>query len=174
MYDDLSPAMVYAMAAEDADLKRSEEAALRLLDRFHLTEPPINPVSISRQLGMKVHFVSLAESERDVSGYLDLEDDSISVNRRESPLRQTFTVAHELGHKILHSDWASSSEYKVYRRQRAYGSKEVEADTFAANLLMPRFLLDQYYDLLPVEGLSQLFAVSVPAMNTRLSILYGL
>ena len=50
---------------------------------------------------------------------------------------------------------------------------EQEANVFAANLLMPRKMMDFYYTL-PVEQISRLFAVSVPAVTHRLSYLYGI
>ena len=50
---------------------------------------------------------------------------------------------------------------------------EKEANAFAANLLVPRFMLDQYWKMMPVEQLSQLFAISVPVMKNRLAFEYG-
>ena len=105
----------------------------------------------------------------------DCEDNAIFVNREEYPKRQTFTVAHELGHKVLHEGWARSSEYQVLLRDTTKQNqdfRESEANTFAAELLMPKFMLDQYREL-PVEQLSTLFAVSLPAMRNRLSFLYA-
>ena len=52
-------------------------------------------------------------------------------------------------------------------------SHEKEANTFAANLLVPRFMLDQYWKMMPIEQLSQLFAVSVPVIKNRLAFEYG-
>ena len=40
-------------------------------------------------------------------------------------------------------------------------------------LLVPRFLLDQYWERLSVDQLSTLFAVSVPMTKHRLSFEYG-
>lgn len=40
----------------------------------------------------------------------------IYVNKNEYPKRQTFTIAHELGHKILHEPWPVSQDYQVLLR----------------------------------------------------------
>jgi Zn-dependent peptidase ImmA (M78 family) len=50
---------------------------------------------------------------------------------------------------------------------------EKEANSFAANLLVPRFMLDQVWTRYPVEQLSKLFAVSVPVIKNRISFEYG-
>ncbi len=162
---------------ESPDYPRARAAALRLLQEAGLFEPPVDPISISRNLGVQVFFVEFSgEDDRSVSGFYDCEEDVIMVNKHEFPLRQTFTVAHELGHKVLHEEWAKSDNYKVLLRDpslRESNPIEQEANHFAANLLMPQFMMDNYYTL-PVTQLSRLFAVSVPAVKNRLQSLYGI
>lgn len=66
----------------------------------------------------------------------------IVVNRGESTVRQRFTLAHELGHLMLGHKGESfrrldSGEYKeTFERM-----KEVAANKFAANLIMPEKLV---------------------------------
>jgi Zn-dependent peptidase ImmA (M78 family) len=159
------------------DYKRAECEARKLLQEAGFSEPPVDPVLIAKSLGVKVSFVVFnGDSDRNVSGFYDCESDEIVVNKHEWPLRQTFTVAHELGHKVLHEEWARSDNYRVLLRDPSNLDRdpiEQEANAFAANLLMPRDMMDRYYTL-PVETLSTLFAVSVPAVRTRLSFLYGI
>ncbi len=157
----------------------AQSRALELLFNAGIGVPPVNPISIAEEiLKIPVRFVTFkaSESER-ISGFYDGEDDVIVVNRDEFPLRQTFTIAHELGHKVLHEEWARSSEYQVLLRnplEQNRDFREKEADAFAANLLMPRFMMDEYYSDLSHSELSRLFAVSVPAIKARLSFLYGI
>jgi Zn-dependent peptidase ImmA (M78 family) len=158
--------------------RRAQAEALRLLSEAGIVEPPVNPIKIAKDLvGVKVDFVTFTPEEQNISGFYDAEGNVIFVNSEEYPLRQTFTIAHELGHKVLHEDWAKSSEYKVLLRNPDESSvldfREQEANAFAANLLMPRFMMDRYWEKLSVSELSQLFAVSVPAVKARLSFLYG-
>ncbi len=171
----VSVANIWPSTKRRADVKLAEEAALRLLAEYDVVNPPVNPVQIARRTGVEVTFVSFeGEDAKDISGFYDYEERKIFVNRDEPALRQTFTVAHELGHKILHPDWVATDDYKVYRRNnQALDEHEVEANAFAANLLMPRFMMDQFYENLSVADLSQIFAVSVPAVRTRLQYLYG-
>lgn len=158
--------------------RHAQAEAIRLLEESGITEPPVNPVKIAKELvGIRVDFVTFTADSNNVSGFYDPQENVIVVNSEEYPLRQTFTVAHELGHKILHDEWAKSSDYKVLLRD-SEGSdqqdfREKEANAFAANLLMPRFMMDRYWESLSHSQLSQLFAVSVPAVKARLSFLYG-
>ncbi len=156
------------------NFKLAQDAALGLLSQFDVQDPPVNPVLIARRTGVEVVFASFEAEAEDVSGFYDYEERKIFVNRDEPALRQTFTVAHELGHQILHSDWVATDAYRVYRRgNQVQDEHETEANFFAANLLMPRFLMNRFYDL-PVPDLSQMFAVSVPAVKARLQTLYGI
>jgi len=137
--------------------------------------PPVNPVEVALNLCVEVRFVRFNEENQNVSGFYDPEENAIYVNRDEYPLRQTFTIAHELGHAVLHREWANSDEYRVLMRddQTDHGEPhEKEANAFAANLLVPREMLDEYSSLKPSD-LSRLFAVSVPVINNRLSFEYG-
>lgn len=160
-----------------ADFRRAKAAALHLLADAGLQEPPVDPVQLADRAGVQVLFVEFAGPSNDrISGFYDCEDNVIMVNKHEFPLRQTFTVAHELGHKVLHEEWARSDNYKVLLRDpaaRETSPIEQEANFFAANLLMPKFMMDEYYQLPPHE-LSELFAVSVPAVRARLQSLYGI
>jgi len=157
------------------DYSTAKTEAISLIRKFGLVEPPINPITIAKNLGANVVFVEFEKKLNNVSGFYDFEEDTIFVNMDEYPLRQTFTIAHELGHRILHAEWAKSSDYKVLLREDNYSNdpKETEANTFAANLLVPRFMLDKYWEDLSTTALSELFAVSVPVIKNRISFEYG-
>lgn len=146
-----------------------------LRDQFGLYTPPVDPVQVARGLGVGVRFVEFEPSSAGVSGFYDPDDNTIYVNKQEFPLRQNFTVAHELAHAILHREWARSEQYRVLLRD-GYTDvgepHEKEANAFAAQLLVPRDLLDKYSSLDP-ESLSRLFAVSVPMIKNRMAFEYG-
>jgi Zn-dependent peptidase ImmA (M78 family) len=105
----------------------------------------------------------------------------ITVNAIDSLTRQRFTTAHELGHYMLHRDrigdgiaddraYRSTSSSK-YRNTRIGPRQETQANTFAANVLMPFDLIER----LKREGystpgeLAKRLAVSEQAMSIRLS-----
>jgi Zn-dependent peptidase ImmA (M78 family) len=153
------------MTLDKPDYARVKRAVRELHKEFGVTEPPVDPIRIARGLGLIVYFVVFELKKKNVSGFFDYTENAIFVNKEEYPLRQTFTIAHELGHKVLHEDWAKSSDYCVLLRDSDYDAgepHEKEANAFAAHLLVPRFLLDKYYDRLTLEQLSTIFAVSVP------------
>lgn len=158
------------------DYQKVQRVVRGLHSEFGITKPPVNPIEISRSRGIAVTFVEFSGEATNISGFYDFEDNAIYVNLKEFPLRQTFTVAHELGHALLHKDWAKSDDYKILLRDAEYNGDdpyEKEANAFAAHLLVPRFMLDMYWRDNSLEALSQLFAVSVPMIKNRISFEYG-
>lgn len=67
----------------------------------------------------------------------------IALNSKESSVRQRFTLAHELGHYFLHPSKNTFIEFRDNKKNIVRGAKEVEANKFAAALLMPRKLIQQ-------------------------------
>jgi Zn-dependent peptidase ImmA (M78 family) len=158
------------------DYARVKREVTRLHEEFGIVYPPVDPARIARGLGVTVYFVAFNSSQQNISGFFDCDERAIFVNRDEYPLRQTFTIAHELGHKVLHEEWARSADYKVLLRDQDGDTDDVrekEANAFAANLLVPRFMLEKYRKQLNPDQLSQLFAVSVPMIRNRLAFEYG-
>lgn len=165
-----------AMLLNRPDYRRARQEAARILEEFSVSAPPVDPVNISRSLGLQVRFVKFSGNFDRVSGFYDAGENAIYVNSEEYPLRQTFTVAHELGHSLLHREWARSKDYKILMRDQSAEDPdphEKEANAFAGNLLVPRFLLERYVPNANVEQLSRLFAVSVPVIKARLAFEYG-
>jgi Zn-dependent peptidase ImmA (M78 family) len=157
------------------DYRRAEREAIGLVNSSGIFEPPVNPVDIARTLNVQVKFVTFSGESEGVSGLYDPSGNAILVNQQEPGVRQTFTIAHELGHKVLHEEWAKSDAYKVlWRDQRRQTDRwEQEANTFAANLLMPRQMVD-LYRYLPLSVVAKIFAVSETVAGYRLKHLYGL
>jgi hypothetical protein len=115
-----------------------------------------------------------------ISGMLTTADRTIWVDRLESEQskgRRRFTIAHEIGHWLLH---AHEGEEKPFERFCRPADLEASADTraqereandFAAELLMPT---DMISALAPGCGfnlglLAAQFDVSVPAIEFRLT-----
>jgi Zn-dependent peptidase ImmA (M78 family) len=90
----------------------------------------------------------LKDVEGDISGFLLRRDDGspvIGVNSHHPPVRQRFTVAHELGHYLLGDEDSLHIDRELRLRSnlssQGVDSDEIEANLFAAELLMPGFLL---------------------------------
>ncbi len=161
------------------DYNKARDEALKLLKQFAYKEPNVNPIEISKEIDIPVYsFKPSTADEEKVSGLF--YQDNIYVNENEPTYRQTFTVAHELGHYILHRGWANTNNYQVlYRRNMVAtddskddGSKEKEANCFAANLLVPKFMLDRFYKIASVDELATLFCVSKAVIRNRLAFEY--
>lgn len=130
--------------------------------------------------------IYLSEMEEGVSGAIlyDEKDSNfkILVNLKKPKTRQYFTIAHELGHYFLHQniikkgqflidgDQALSGEAMLYRMDNAPSTEiEIEANQFAATLLMPEKLVRKAWKLINnVEECAELFKVSIVAMSIRL------
>ena len=126
------------------------------------------------------------ETENKVSGLLVINKDKnlILVNISHPDNRKRFTKAHELGHYILHKEICPlfiDSSQLVYRRDNisAEGSRldEIEANTFAAELLMPEKKLREEFSNKPpfnimneteIMTLADNYKVSYSAMTYRL------
>ncbi|MCP3800622.1 XRE family transcriptional regulator [Allokutzneria sp. A3M-2-11 16] len=84
----------------------------------------------------------------------------IVLTEREDPLRQRFSVAHELGHLLLHPDAAPGSR-----------EHESAADAFAAEFLTPAEEIAGTFplraDLDAVKELADAYGISVTALAAR-------
>ena len=127
-------------------MRKEEDAALHLLHKYHIHEPPVAVEDIARGEGAQIARHRFDGTE---SGFT-LRDGNrtiIGVNTRTSPRRQRFTIAHEVGHFILHEEapLIIDQSMRVYWRDdvssMATDEQEIEANAFAAALLMPRELI---------------------------------
>jgi len=169
----------------NAFYERIDKAARRLLEQSQALALPVNLDAIADFLGFTVLTKPL---EEEYSGFLAVAEKTIVVNSQHSPVRRRFTAAHEIGHYQLHRkkkpNLPAFIDRAVYFR-RASGDDgnevdrrmEMEANAFAAGLLMPECLLEEYLDKHPdvdlgqTAGIKQMadeFDVSRPAMEYRL------
>lgn len=99
----------------------------------------------------------------------------IAYNGNARPERQRFTIAHELGHFILHRSQQPSfncDSQSVHTGIDGLRQIEREADEFAGNLLMPGDLLrdwisNQRIDLHVLSAIAKRFQVSFEALCIR-------
>jgi len=141
---------------------------------------PVNPFEIAQRLGIKAFTAGLDEG---VSGILVKragQDAEIYVHASDSPNRQRFTCAHELGHYVKRSAAGDEAwEYVEHRNlitSQGTNQEEIYANKFAAGLLMPEAMVrDRFQRLKESKGtpspaaLAFEFGVSADAMQFRLA-----
>ncbi|MCH4025249.1 MAG: ImmA/IrrE family metallo-endopeptidase [Acetobacter fabarum] len=156
------------------DYDRAIREANRLVARYYFETPPVDPEIIAEGEGVDVLYARFKPAvSNNLSGYLDIKSREIVVNKEISPTRKIFTIAHELGHFILHQDYAASQNYLTLPRRDDYADRkpdvEKEADVFAANLLMPETMVRKYMEVASIPEMARMFAVSDAAMRHRVS-----
>lgn len=120
--------------AINADRPLEELLAVKVRHDLNLGQGRIDPGEVARQLGLEV--VSFPVEDDGVEGqYRPLPEGggAIFVNSRSGILRQRFTIAHEIGHALLHR------EQKVVDddiETRSTSKTERQADRFAGALLI--------------------------------------
>ena len=147
--------------------KKVERAVLKILKENSIIDPPIRLSEIidNCRLGLKITNFG-DKYRRNVSGFLDTNQNIIYVNHHEPIERQRFTIAHELGHWVLHHEIIEKdpSQYEVLMR-RPLAKEDLdyldkEANCFASNLLVPKHLLNDYKKYATHSELATLFMVS--------------
>lgn len=152
------------------------------LRRRHGADIPVDVHFLAKQSGIVVMPRDLEDS---VSGILVVRDGEgvIAVNKDHPKSRQRFSIAHELGHWYLHSAttnvFVDTTSIYFRNREASEGDRrqEVEANTFAAALLMPAQPLREAVgpmqldpsDDLAFRRLAAKFSVSIQALGIRLA-----
>lgn len=158
-----------------------------LLKRFEVAELPVPVEKIATGLGAVVQRVP---ADDDLSGFILQQPGRdaaiIGVNAGHAPTRQNFTIAHELGHFVLHDlddvhvDRGFSVRLRSATSKEGTDVEEKEANLFAAELLMPATLLRNEVQVVDavdqddeskIRELAEKFGVSTQAMMFRLAYL---
>jgi len=159
------------------------DAAQKILEQFQIRKHPVPVEEIAQKLGATVTYQPF-DSKDNLSGVLFKEQNNIkiAVNSSDPPARQRFTIAHECGHLVLKHKGDIFVDQTI-RLQRdgnsglAADPLEIEANGFAAELLMPRnWVLKEFEkrvtpNIKPealVRELAKAFEVSPKAMEYRL------
>jgi Zn-dependent peptidase ImmA (M78 family) len=149
-------------------------AAERALRELGVTRPEdLDLDVVARHLGAKVKYRKLESCEARIVGRENRA--IISVDNRMPLERQRFSVGHELGHWHHHRGRCLICRFEDIGNNRlAATSPERVADSYAADLLMPRYLFDpmlRSFKKLSIGTLRQIkdaFAVSLTAAAIRI------
>lgn len=179
------------MTIRPVGISNASKAATRMVTEYGVSHPPVPVHKIIVNEGLRVVYERLPS---DTSAVLIRRPDGerlIGVNASHAPTRQRFSLAHELGHAVLHftSDPPEDGDAVVDRPLEVLfrdgvaslgtSKVEVDANTFAAELLMPRQLVEHSFrqalarrprfDLdASIAELARDFEVSTQAMTYRL------
>lgn len=131
-------------AAATPRYRIAREAAIGVLRRAAVAGPPVPVDVLVRREGLTLVKV---EVDGGLSGQLYANEKEVVINTKGRPeTRQRFTTAHELGHWTLRHFEAKALSMDAVGFDGGYGSEdgaeakdplEVEANVFAAELLMP-------------------------------------
>jgi Zn-dependent peptidase ImmA (M78 family) len=160
------------------------QRARDLLERLNLQNVPVPVGKIAKALGAQV---VLSPLDDELSGMVLVKAERIliGVNSLHHPNRQRFTIAHEIGHLDLHRNFITDQihvdkKFAVLMRDpsSATGTDrlEIEANRFAAELLMPEWAVRRVLDHESIDidddrtiaDIAKKFRVSRQALQYRL------
>lgn len=166
-------------------IRRAEKKAQSILNEYEIYQPPVDLEYIARELEIDIQYEPF---QGELSGVLIRNEDKkeyiIGVNETHPLNRQRFTIAHEIGHFLLHEgnetfiDKSIKTNLRNETSSMGYDAEEVEANAFAAALLMPEDFIYDYLDNLggcldynddeEIKEMARLFQVSPQALMIRL------
>ncbi|WP_104759241.1 ImmA/IrrE family metallo-endopeptidase [Helicobacter bizzozeronii] len=122
----------------DFDTATNQAKALRNSNPLYKQARPIKFSALLADLGLKLQHASKEQTGHD-EALLDPQKRVIWILDNDKPLsRKLFSIAHEIGHWMLHSRDKCRPRAPSYELLDAVGKiEEQEANAFAAELLMP-------------------------------------
>ena len=154
------------------DQKDLENRALRVLEDYRIEKPVVDVAKIASGLGISIKEIDMPKGHEDVAGFYEKESKTIYIEKKDPPQRKLFSIAHELGHIFLGHQHATVL-YRIVRPDQKYPKEESAANSFAAHLLMPNYMLQYYMDRFDLTKsdygkLANIFGVPVSSMRHAL------
>jgi Zn-dependent peptidase ImmA (M78 family) len=141
-----------------------------------ISSPEDNIVALAKTLGITVFETKFVENDT-IDGLLEYpkktsESPKIFLNKERPATRKKFTLAHEIGHYVLHRN--KKTKYRIdpydYSENDHTTKEETEANYFAASLLVPKEKLKSILALSKgsLEMAASYFGVSKPVIENRI------
>ncbi|MFY4810772.1 ImmA/IrrE family metallo-endopeptidase [Aliarcobacter butzleri] len=160
-------------------MEKARNEANRILNELGINSIPVDPYLIADKLNCKIMKISPDElpnnfpcDKNSFAGALiknSGDTNYILVNKTDSLRRQNFTIAHELGHLVMHV--GENDENHIDCRDSIFSNKnnELQANEFAGSLLMPVSWLESIVNEVTDDNqeLASIFDVSLQALETR-------
>lgn len=145
-YDEPTPPAVPISTSRERALDARGDAQ-RFLLKHKVTSVPVDVERLARAEGFTIERRPLGDDDGEVVGQC------IRVNSDHSLVRQRFTIAHEVGHFVMHTSHGTDDH------------SERQAEVFAGALLIPRDVLRREFAAeQDPEALARRFRVSRAAM----------
>ncbi len=152
---------------EKARKKFATSEAQKLIKALKIMQAPVSLYQVVEHLKTKhnLQIRKMSELDQGVHGFLskevDIYDDEtfvIGFNDKNSWYKNRYTIAHEIGHLILGHECSNGRDKNIER----------EAETFAAEVLMPKAMFKKDFNLLQnVPKLSEKYRVSQQAVGIK-------
>lgn len=134
-----------------------------LINKLYKKYYTTNPIELAKCLNINVIFEELGT----INGYYNtaFRQKFIHINSNLEEHKQKFTIAHELGHAILHPK--SNTPFLRENTLFSIDKLEIEANLFAVNLLISDEDLREYQDF-TISQLSSIFGIHEKLIELRL------
>lgn len=155
--------------SSDVNLIGTPEKLLSFAESKKVRMVPLDVEDLAGKLDITIELESL---KNDLSGILYKDDADkwiIIVNQLHHENRQRYTIAHELGHYILHRHLQNRFEDEIFFRGGEPSNEEYQANEFASCILIP----EQKFRQLIKDGVNTIgtlaseFQVSTIALRIR-------
>lgn len=160
-----------------------ERLAVDELKKRGLYYAPVDVSRLARELGLEIYSANFENPSisgvirKERIGLTSREETIIYFNRAINRDCVRFIIAHEIGHWYLghleqNSDGIFDDQLDLYRRRCSVNSEyrtEVDANRFAASLLMPREFVISFWEETSgnIEAMARRFQVSAVEMGYR-------
>ncbi len=161
------------------------------IQKKYINETPIPVVAVAKDLGIDIF--ETPDFAHHESGSIKKEGNTfvIYLNTNDSIERKRFTIAHEIGHFLLHKNYLDKGKELVDESKqptpgvvlkRAINDDmdlekrkmEVQANRFAAELLMPEEMFKKVWnESIVIEEIAEAFNVSPSAVTVRAKELFN-
>lgn len=165
-------------ASKKAVYKFASDVARQCEDMSTKSRDLSDMFEIVSAFGGRVHTLSLSDYDwSEMSGSIFIQkkkDFDVIIPEYTGPIRDRFTLAHELGHYLLHSK--AGEKENLWAARMGSGRLEWEANWFAAAFLIPTYKLKDNEERLKkykresedlLEEISTIFRVSIEAAEFR-------
>ena len=136
-----------------------KELINKLYKKYYTT----NPIELAKCLNIKILFEELGS----INGYYNtaFRQKFIHINSNLEEQKQKFTIAHELGHALLHPK--ANTHFLRENTLFSINKLEKEANLFAVNLLISDEDLREYQGF-SISQLSSVFEIKEKLIELRL------